>query len=132
MAEGSPSHSGVQAGSGRLRRKVSRFSFLPCCLRLSYVLKGYAGGLDVVLTTFGSFAYRRLGAPGLTGFTDDGVVSFIAWWGRFSPGYPQGSSEGSGRIEVNDDVRRFERQDALIAFQLESLILAQNERWRQA
>ena len=34
---------------------------------------------------------------------------------------------------VTKDVRRFERQErAYGAFQLESLILAQNERWRQA
>ena len=73
-------------------------------------LEGICGRSGCRFTTFGSFAYRRLGAPGLTGCSDDGVVSFIAWWGRFSPGVCL--LEGSGRIEVNDDVRRFERQDA--------------------
>jgi hypothetical protein len=34
---------------------------------------------------------------------------------------------------MQDDVQRFDVKDKLvITFQLESLILAQNERWRQA
>jgi hypothetical protein len=39
--------------------------------------------------------------------------------------------DASGRPDV--DVQRFDVKDTLeTAFQLESLILAQNERWRQA
>ena len=36
------------------------------------------------------------------------------------------------RYEMQADVRRFDVKDSSDAFQLESLILAQNERWRQA
>jgi hypothetical protein len=44
---------------------------------------------------------------------------------------PAGILDASGRPDV--DVQRFDVKDTLeTAFQLESLILAQNERWRQA
>ena len=53
-----------------------------------------------------------------------GAVSFISLYGLVL--------SGTWYIKVNDDVQRFGRQELLRQFQLESLILAQNERWRQA
>ena len=60
----------------------------------------------------------------LAGGSMIGAVSFISLYGRVL--------SGTWYIKINDDVQRFGRQELLWQFQLESLILAQNERWRQA
>ena len=86
-------------------------------------MKGYAGGLVV------STADRE--HIGLLGFwPDDAGVSFTVLAGLSSDGLAGTGTDldfGSGRCaKVRRQGQRVKR------FQLESLILAQNERWRQA
>ena len=66
--------------------------------------------------------------------SDDGVSAslFVRFFGAFgTEAHTDRDYCRSSRI--GSDVQRFERQEGhYVAFQLESLILAQNERWRQA
>ena len=70
----------------------------------------------------------------LVGFRSDDLVS-ASLFGRLLVTLVTESTTNRMTVpfEQRDDVQRFDVKDKqVIAFQLESLILAQNERWRQA
>ena len=70
----------------------------------------------------------------LLGLMSDDVVS-ASLFGRLSVSFGTIAQQTvfSGPEQTGSDVQRFDVKDKLVtAFQLESLILAQNERWRQA
>jgi hypothetical protein len=71
---------------------------------------------------------------GLLGFRPDDVgVSFTVLVGSSSDGLAQTETDPVIFRGYGTDVRRFDVKDTVArSFQLESLILAQNERWRQA
>ena len=69
------------------------------------------------------------------GFRSDDRLSaslFVRFFGAFGT-EAQTNRDYCRSSRIGSDVQRFERQErAYGTFQLESLILAQNERWRQA
>ena len=74
---------------------------------------------------------RRIAAYRLSSFGDDESVSFTTCGSRYFGNLAHGRERPG--LNVQADVRRFDVKDSTaMCFQLESLILAQNERWRQA
>lgn len=71
---------------------------------------------------------------GLVGFrSDDLGVSFTDLYGFVTSVTKHINQRKTLSVTDKADVRRFDVKDTVVrSFQLESLILAQNERWRQA
>ena len=90
-------------------------------------MKGYVGGLGASASN--TFAYR----PSRDFGSDDLGVSFTDLYGFVTSVTKHINQRKTLSVTDKADVRRFDVKDKRVsAFQLESLILAQNERWRQA
>jgi hypothetical protein len=90
-------------------------------------MKGYVGGL-VSFRRTGLFAYR----PVRSVWPMIGCQLHRLLGVCFVSGTDARQTMTFDPAAMSDDVQRFGRQEPLRGFQLESLSLAQNERWRQA
>ena len=105
---------------------TSASAFLPRSLNFVIYEKGYAGGLASA-TADGLFGYRALRSWAAFGWfgIDDGVKSASHGLVGWLSGCLAGSCRRCAKVRLVKDT-------VFGPFQLESLILAQNERWRQA